>query len=225
MVTAQGISKKFGDLVALDNLDFTIAPGEFVFLTGKSGTGKTTLIRLILRELKADSGVLTVDDQEVAKIAKGKLADYRQNIGVVFQDFKLLGDRNMWENVALPLLLRDAKKDDVHAAVHAALEMVELSDKMELFPAQLSGGETQRVAIARAIVARPKLILADEPTGNLDPATSRSILKLLRELHEQLKTTIIMATHNADLVNHGNLRVLTLQNGKLVKDLAKGKYE
>ena len=219
MISAQKICKRFGDIVALDDVSFEIATGEFVFLTGKSGSGKTTFLRLLLRELKPDSGELKTD------IEAKDLAQYRQQIGMVFQEFKLLTDRNDWENVDLPLLIRGVKKEDLHAAVHAAVETVDLTEKMELFPAQLSGGELQRVAIARAIVARPQLILADEPTGNLDPTTAKSIFKLLKQIHDDLKTTIIMATHNVDLVNHGGLRVINLETGKVTKDVAKGKYE
>lgn len=219
MISAQKISKRFGEVVALDEVTFEIIPGEFVFLTGKSGSGKTTFLRLLLRELKPDTGELKTD------IEAKTLPEYRQQIGMIFQDFKLLIDRNVWENVALPLQIRGIKNDELHAAVHAAVETVDLSEKMELFPAQLSGGELQRVAIARAIVARPQLILADEPTGNLDPATSKSIFKLLKQIHDELKTTIIMATHNVDLVNHGGLRVISLDKGKVIKDVSKGKYE
>lgn len=219
MISAQKISKRFGEVIALDEVTFEITPGEFVFLTGKSGSGKTTFLRLLLRELKPDTGELKTD------IEAKTLPEYRQQIGMIFQDFKLLIDRNVWENVALPLQIRGIKNDELHAAVHAAVETVDLTEKMELFPAQLSGGELQRVAIARAIVARPQLILADEPTGNLDPATSKSIFKLLKQIHDELKTTIIMATHNVDLVNHGGLRVISLDKGKVIKDVAKGKYE
>lgn len=219
MISAQKICKRFGDVIALEDVSFEIATGEFVFLTGKSGSGKTTFLRLLLCELKPDSGELKTE------IEAKSLPEYRQQIGMIFQDFKLLADRNVWENVALPLLIRGIKKEDVHAAVHAAVETVDLTEKMELFPAQLSGGELQRVAIARAIVARPQLILADEPTGNLDPVTSKSIFKLLKQIHDELKTTIIMATHNVDLVNHGGLRVISLDKGKVIKDVNKGKYE
>ncbi len=225
MISAQGLTKKFGSVLAIDNASFTVASGEFVFLIGKSGSGKTTLIRLLLRDLKPDSGTLIIDESDVAKISSGKLSMFRRGIGVIFQDYKLLMDRNVWENVALPLQLRQVKQAEAHVAVQAALETVGLADKMELFPAQLSGGEIQRVAIARAIVAQPKLILADEPTGNLDPATAKSILKLLRQIHEELQTTVIMATHNADLVDRSSLRVITLESGKLIKDTQKGKYE
>ncbi len=225
MITAQGLTKKFGEVVALENITFQVDDGEFVFLTGKSGSGKTTLIRLFLRDLLPSLGTLEINGVDIVKIKSNKLPTFRRDIGVVFQDFKLLNDRNVLENVSLPLMFRGINSSNILSSTKAALEMVDLWDKAQLFPAQLSGGETQRVAIARSIVARPKLLLADEPTGNLDPATAKLILKLLREVHSELKTTVIMATHNADLVNHSSLRVITLDKGKLTRDNQKGKYE
>lgn len=218
MITAQHLSKKFGGILALDNVSTTIESGEFVFLTGPSGSGKTTLMRLIMRELRPDTGKLTLT-------GPAKIHEYRRTIGMVFQDFKLLADRSVWENVALPLEIAGIKPIDVDLAVKKALELVDLTARAGLFPAQLSGGELQRVAIARAVVTRPKLILADEPTGNLDPKTARSILKLLSTIHSQLQTTVIMATHNAALVDHSDKRVISLQAGRIVKDTPKGKYE
>jgi cell division transport system ATP-binding protein len=225
MVTARNLTKKFGNLIAVNDVSFSVEPGEFVFLTGASGSGKTTLIRMILRDLKPDGGELTVIDQSVKKITSKELPQYRRQIGTVFQDFKLLSDRNVWENVALPLQVRGIKPGDIAATVKIALEMVSLSDHALLFPSQLSGGEIQRVAIARAVVGKPKLILADEPTGNLDPKTGRIIADLLKDIHTELKTTVIMATHNADIVNHFSMRVISLDKGKIIKDTAKGKYD
>lgn len=225
MITARDISKKFGSVLALSEVSFVINPGEFVFLTGPSGSGKTTLLKLVLKEIMVDKGQLLIGDQDIKKLSNKKLPEYRRQIGVVFQDFKLLPDRSVSENVALPLEVRSVKQTDIDIAVKKALELVGLSPRTDLFPAQLSGGELQRVAIARAIVGRPKLLLADEPTGNLDPKTSISIMKILKEIHEELKTTVVMATHNAEIVNHAGLRVIMLTDGKLVKDSAKGKYE
>ena len=218
MITALHLSKKFGGILALNDVSTTIESGEFVFLTGPSGSGKTTLMRLIMRELRPDTGKLTLT-------GPAKIHEYRRTIGMVFQDFKLLADRNVWENVALPLEIAGIKPVDVDLAVKKALELVDLTARAGLFPAQLSGGELQRVAIARAVVTRPKLILADEPTGNLDPKTARSILKLLSTIHSQLQTTVIMATHNAGLVDHSDKRVIALLAGRIVKDTPKGKYE
>ena len=218
MISAQHLTKKFGNILALDAVSFDIAPGEFVFLTGPSGSGKTTILRLIMRDLKPDAGKLVL-------AGPAKIHEYRRTIGTVFQDFKLLSDRSVFENVALPLEVMGVKPDDLQKSVKKALELVELTARTDLFPAQLSGGELQRVVLARAIVARPKLILADEPTGNLDPKTARSIVNLLSTIHSELKTTVLMATHNADIVNHQGRRVISLEAGKVTKDSPKGKYE
>ena len=225
MVTAKGLTKKFGDLLILDNIDLHVNAGEFVFLTGPSGSGKTTLLRLILRDLIATTGELLVDGQDVAKIKKSKLPNLRRSIGTVFQDFRLLADRNVLENVALPLLITGQKVSEVKAAVDTALEIVGLTNRKDLFPAQLSGGEIQRVTLARAIVGKPKLILADEPTGNLDPKTAREIVKLLETIHNDLKTTILMATHNEQIVNTGKKRVIKLKGGKVSKDQPDSAYD
>ncbi len=225
MVTTLGLTKKFGDIRALSDVTLTISEGEFVFLTGPSGSGKTTFLRLILRDLKSDAGTLKVGGQDVSQISQSKLPQYRRQIGAVYQDFKLLADRNIRENVALPLEVRGVHPDKYTSPVKVAMELVGLGSKAQMFPAQLSGGELQRVSLARAIVGKPKLLLADEPTGNLDPKTARSIVKLLREIHSQLKTTVIMATHNADIVNASVQRVITLEEGKVIKDSPKGKYD
>lgn len=225
MISARGVSKKFGNITALADVSFEVGVGEFVFLTGPSGSGKTTVLKLILRELKPDKGVMSVDGHDLAKIPAGNLPKYRRAVGIVFQDYRLLADRSVAENVALPLQVRGTTPNDIATAVKQALEVVGLGERARLFPAQLSGGELQRAAIARAIVSRPKVILADEPTGNLDPKTAKSIVKLLTTLHSQLQTTIIMATHNADIVNSLSLRVISLDGGKVVKDSPTGKYE
>ena len=225
MVTATGLSKKFGSVQALSDINLSIAPGEFVFLTGPSGSGKTTLLRLILRDLKPDTGTIKIDGQDVSQISSSQLPQYRRQIGVVYQDFKLLPDRNIWENVALPLEVRGVSSVQYTSPVKVALNLVDLGSKASMFPAQLSGGELQRVSLARAIVGKPKLLLADEPTGNLDPKTAKAIVKLLREVHSQLKTTVIMATHNAEIVNVNSQRVIALDAGKVIKDSPRGKYD
>lgn len=224
MITAQAISKKFGDITAIDNVSFTVLPGEFVFITGRSGSGKTTLFRLLLRELRLDSGFLSIDAQDLSKIKNSKLPAYRRQIGVVFQDFRLLPDRNILENISLPLQIRKVKNTEINSVVTQVLETVGLTLRSNLFPAQLSGGELQRVCLARAIIGRPKLILADEPTGNLDPKTSKDIVTLIKKIQEELKTTVLMATHNSDIVNHFKQRVIQLDSGKLVTDTPVGKY-
>lgn len=225
MVTAKNVSKKFGQIIALTDINFHIDPGEFIFLTGPSGSGKTTLLRLILRELKTDTGELLVGGENLSKVSKGKIPHYRRTIGPVFQDFRVLTDRNVAENIALPLEVKSVNSSETESAVKLAAQMVGLEKHLHLFPSQLSGGEIQRVAIARAIIGKPKLILADEPTGNLDPKTAKTIMKLLRDIHHELKTTIVMATHNADIVNHNELRIIHIENGRVTRDVAKGKYE
>ncbi|TSC88162.1 MAG: cell division transport system ATP-binding protein [Microgenomates group bacterium Gr01-1014_16] len=225
MITARNLTKKFGDISALTDLTISIGPGEFVFLTGPSGSGKTTLLRLAMRDLLPDSGSLIVNTHDLAKLKKKDLPALRREIGTVFQDFKLLADRNIWENVSLPLEVRRLPQSQIDKAVKIALELVGLANRATLFPAQLSGGELQRAGLARAIVGKPKMILADEPTGNLDPKTARVIVKLLKDIHAELKTTVVMATHNADIVNLYSHRVISLDKGKLIKDNPKGKYE
>lgn len=225
MVSATNLTKKFGSVLALDNLNLEIPTGEFVFLTGPSGSGKTTLLRLLLRDLAPDSGVIKIDNIDITSLPIGQLPAMRRSIGVVFQDFKLLADRNVAENVALPLEVRGIPPAQYASPVKVALDLVGLTPRTRMFPAQLSGGELQRVALARAIVIKPKLLLADEPTGNLDPKTAKSIVKLLKDVHSQLKTTVIMATHNADIVNSFSQRVVSLDEGRLVKDSPKGKYD
>lgn len=225
MVSAQALTKRYGNLTALEDVSFSIPEGEFVFLTGASGSGKTTLLRLLIRDLIPTSGNLEVNGLDLVKLPKSQLPVFRRTVGTVFQDFKLLGDLTIKENIALPLEVRRIKSTDIAKAVNLALEMVDLSSKATDFPAQLSGGELQRVGLARAIVGKPKLLLADEPTGNLDPKTAHSIVKLIKEVHSYLKTTVIMATHNSDIVNHYHLRVITLDKGKLIKDASKGRYD
>lgn len=225
MVSARKLNKKFGDLTALSDLTLDITPGEFVFLTGPSGAGKTTFFRLLLKDINPTSGELVVFDKPLAKLTSDELVKHRRQIGIVFQDYRLLPELNVWENLALPLKFRNLPTKDVDLAVKLALNLVDLSNKSDLFPAQLSGGELQRVSIARSIVGKPKLLLADEPTGNLDPQTAKTITKLLFEIHSELKTTVIMATHNSEIVNTHPTRVISLSSGKVIKDTPKGKYE
>lgn len=225
MIVARDLTKKFGSHPGLVDINLEIQDGEFVFLTGPSGSGKTTLIRMLIRDLKPDSGHLEVNGLDLVKLKSGQLPGLRRGIGTVFQDFKLLPDMSIHENVSLPLEVRGLKTVDIQTAVKLALEMVGLANKSSLFPAQLSGGELQRVGLARAIVGKPRLLLADEPTGNLDPKTAQSIVKLIKEIHTHLHTTILMATHNSEIVNHYHTRVISLDNGKLIKDTKEGKYD
>lgn len=223
MVKFEQVTKKFGSIVALEDVSFEIKEGEFAFLTGPSGAGKTTVVRLLLKQFSPDKGKILIDGKDIAILKSNEIPLYRRKIGVVFQDFKLLWDRTVYENVALALEVGGLQKD-VEKEVGKALEEVGLLERANLFPRQLAGGEQQRTVLARALVNKPKLILADEPTGNLDPQTSRQIVLLLDKA-AQSGTTILMATHNADIVNTLKRRVISLKGGKLVADKKSGKYE
>lgn len=224
MIKFSRVSKKFGDIVALDNASFEAEAGEFVFITGPSGAGKTTIVRLILKEILPTSGEIKINGNPLEKISPKEIPSFRQKIGVVFQDYKLLPDRTLAENVALPLEVLGKERDDIEKRVAEVLKLVGLSERASLFPAQLAGGELQRTCLARAVVGNPKILLADEPTGNLDPATSWQIIKLLKKINK-LGTTVVMATHNVDIVNSLKERVIKIDKGKIVKNQIKGKYE
>lgn len=225
MLKFEKVNKKFGPgLFSLSDLDFEIADGEFVFLTGPSGAGKTTILRLILRDLKPNSGKITLDIWDLGKLKSSQLPSLRQKVAMVFQDFRLLFDRTVFENIALALELRGVKQKEIEGRVKAILELTSLTNCSNLFPLQLAGGELQRTCLARALVGEPKILLADEPTGNLDPKNARGILDLLVKINK-MGTTVIMATHNSELVNSVKNRVINLNQGKIVKDVKEGKYE
>lgn len=226
MIKFEQVSKKFPNgLLALDDLTFEIDHGEFVFIVGLSGAGKSTLLKLITREVFPTSGRILYKDENILNLKKNKLPTLRRKIGTIFQDFKLLLNRTVFENVALPLEVLSTKESQIEKEVSEVLEKVGILDKAESFPLQLSGGEVQRTSIARAIVSKPEVLLADEPTGDLDPKTAREVVELLEKINKDDKTTIIMATHNAAIVNHFKKRVIVLENGKIVKDQKEGKYE
>ena len=222
MVKFENVTKKFGSTKALEDVSFEIEEGDFVFLTGHSGAGKTTLLKLLLRDLKPDSGKITIDGVDIATLKKKEVPFYRRKLGIVFQDFKLLYDRTVYENVELALEVAGDKDKRVEK-IKKALEEVGPLDKANLFPRQLSGGELQRAVIARAIVTNPKLIIADEPTGNLDPVTSRQIVDLLNKATDS-DTTVIMATHNENIVNSLKQHVINLKEGKVSSDKKGGHY-
>jgi cell division transport system ATP-binding protein len=224
MIKFSQVSKKFGKIIALNDVSFEIEPGEFIFITGPSGAGKTTLLRLILKEIVPSEGKIEIDKQDLTGLSPKKIPELRRKIGVVFQDFKLLPDRTVFENAVLPLEVAGAGKKEIEKRGEEILKLVGLSDRTELFPAQLAGGELQRVCLARAIMAKPKILLADEPTGNLDPTTSWQIVKLIKKIND-LGTTIIMCTHNVDIVNSLRERVIRVDKGKVIKDQKEGKYE
>jgi cell division transport system ATP-binding protein len=224
MIRFDHITKTYGqDAHALDDITVDIADGEFVFLIGPSGAGKTTLLRLLLRDVLPTSGTVTVDELNVNTMKSDKIHLLRRKVGMVFQDFKLLNDRTVFENVAIGLEILGKKDNEIHKGVEDILGLVSLADKRNLFPVQLSAGEMQRVSIARSIVGGPKILLADEPTGNLDPKTAWEILDILKEVNS-IGTTIIMATHNAGIVNEMKKRTITLKHGKVVSDEEKGRY-
>jgi len=209
--------------VAVTDLSFTIDDNEFVFLVGPSGAGKTTILKLVTKELTPNSGTILVEDLEITAKHFHDLEKLRRKIGVVFQDFKVLPDKNVWENVALSLQIINTPRNLIRSQVNQALDLVNIRTKAQMFPIQLSAGELQRVAIARAICGNRKIILADEPTGNLDPQTTWEIIKIFKKL-EGMKT-IIIATHNTDIVNSLKKRVLIMKNNRLFKDVHKGGYE
>lgn len=209
---------------ALDNVTLQINKGEFVFVVGSSGSGKTTLIKLLLKEIQPTQGEITVEDYQYSKMKRKEIPFLRRKIGVVFQNFRLLKDRTVFENVAFAQQVIERPMKDIRREVPATLTMVGLADKYKQFPKELSGGEQQRVALARAIVNRPDIILADEPTGNLDPKNSLEIMRLLEEINNK-GTTVIVVTHNKDIVNLFQKRVITLKKGRIVSDEEKGGYE
>lgn len=224
IIVMDNVSKSYqAGVSALSNVSLHIKKGEFVFVVGDSGSGKTTFMKLLLRELTPTSGNIYILNYNLNKIRHGRIPKFRRNIGVVFQDFRLLKDRNVYENVAFAQRIIEAKGSEIRKNVPAILALVGLAGKYKAKPMKLSGGEQQRVAIARALVNKPSILLADEPTGNLDPHTSMEIMKLLEEINEK-GTTVIMVTHNKDIVNAMQKRVITLNKGVVVSDVEKGGY-
>lgn len=223
MIEFKGVTKKFGEVVALANVSFEVEKGEFLFLTGPSGAGKTTVVKLILRHYLPTEGKIFFNQQNLTQIPKKKTPQLRRQMGVIFQDFKLIPDRTVFENVALPLEIAGSKKQEISKQVEEVLKKVGLLERTHFFPAQLAGGELQRVSLARALVGQPLILLADEPTGNLDPACSWQLVKLLKRINQE-GTTVLMATHNVDIVNSMPTRVIKLDKGKMIKDEKKGKY-
>ena len=208
---------------AVDEISLHVDKGEFVFVVGESGSGKSTLIRLLLKELEPTKGIITVNGPVLNTMKHKAVSKYRREVGVVFQDFRLLNDRNVYENVAFAQHVIEEPDRIVKRRVPEVLRMVGLAEKYKSKPMQLSGGEQQRVAVARAIVNRPKILLADEPTGNLDPRNSYDIMKLLDEINQQ-GTTVLVVTHNKDLVDQFHKRVITMRRGIISRDVEEGIY-
>ena len=211
------------DSVALDNVTFTIEPKEFVSIVGHSGAGKTTLVKLILTEEKPTSGKIFFGSRDIDSIPSREIPEYRRKIGVIFQDFRLIPNKNVYENIAFSMEAAGRSDEEIEADVPHVLELVDLTKKIWSFPHELSGGEIQRVAIARAIINQPDIILADEPTGNLDPVNTYDIVQILKKIND-LGTTIILATHNKGVIDSLGKRVITMEQGKIIRDDEKGRY-
>ena len=224
MIELKNVTKEYSKgHAALNGVSVKIEKGEFVFIVGDSGSGKSTLIRLIMKELDPTEGTIIVNGQNLNRMKHRNIAKYRRGLGVVFQDFRLLNDRNVYENIAFALRVTETPSRVIKRKVPAALSLVGLAQKYKSNPKELSGGEQQRVAIARAIVNEPAILLADEPTGNLDPTTSWEIMSLLKEANDR-GTTVLVVTHNQEIVNEMNERVITMKQGVIVSDERKGGY-
>lgn len=225
MIKLEHVSKSYSaGIPALNDVSLHIEEGEFVFVVGNSGSGKSTLIKLLLKELEPTEGVITINGRELNAIRRKQIPRYRRNVGVVFQDFRLLKDRNVYENVAFAQRVIGTSARTIRSSVPVMLSMVGLAAKYKSYPKQLSGGEQQRVAIARALINRPKILLADEPTGNLDNHNAWEIMKLLDEINQR-GTTVVVVTHNMDIVKAMKKRVITMKKGVIVSDEKLGEVQ
>ena len=225
MIKLEHVSKSYSaGIPALNDVNLEIEDGEFVFIVGDSGSGKSTLIKLLLNELEPTEGVLTVDGKVLSKIKRKQVPKYRRNVGVVFQDFRLLKDRNVYDNVAFAQKVVGEPNSHLRTKVPLMLSMVGLAAKYRSFPRQLSGGEQQRVAIARALINEPDILLADEPTGNLDNNNAWEIMKLLEEINAK-GTTVLVVTHNLEIVKVMKKRVITVKKGTIVSDSKQGEFD
>ncbi len=224
MIKLEGISKFYTrDSVGLNDVTLTIDHGEFVSVVGQSGTGKTTLVKLLIAEEQPTKGMISVGDWDITRISQRDIPLLRRQIGVIFQDFKLLPTKTVHENVAFAMQVAGESMKRIKTVVPKVLDIVGLSHKANRYPTQLSGGEQQRVAIARSLVHRPKILVADEPTGNLDTVNSQEIIEILKKINE-FGTTIVLVTHDKDIVNQLRKRVITLDNGKVISDANHAKY-
>lgn len=224
MIYFDKVTKQYGDdMIALKDVDLKIEPGEFVSVVGHSGAGKTTLIKLLLAEEQPTKGTVFFETADIHKLKNSEVSKLRRNIGTIFQDFRLIPRKTVFENVAFAMEAAGRTDDEIRTDVPHALELVDLGRKAWNFPSELSGGEQQRVAIARAIINQPDLLVADEPTGNLDPMNTYDIVNILKRIND-LGTTIILTTHNKGVVEELNRRVITMEDGKVVRDDEEGKY-
>ncbi|PRR84280.1 cell division ATP-binding protein FtsE [Clostridium vincentii] len=225
MIRFKNVSKIFNNNVkALSDVNIDIEKGEFVFLVGPSGAGKSTFIRLLLKEVEPTTGKVLVGDTDLSKLNRRSTPYFRRKIGMVFQDFRLIHTLNVYENVAFAMKVVEASPREIRRRVPIVLSLVGLSHKYKMFPNELSGGEQQRVSLARAMVNNPSVLIADEPTGNLDPETAKEIMELLDDVNKA-GTTILMATHAKNIVDEMRKRVIALENGEIVRDEKKGRYE
>ena len=221
MIVLENVTKKYNDKAALNDVSLHIEPGEFVFVVGGSGAGKSTLFKLLIKELQPTTGRIYINGENVTKVRRHNIPKLRRNIGVVFQDFRLLKDRNVYDNIAFAQRVIGAPSKDIKKNVTDVLTLCGISEKYRSFPDQLSGGEQQRVALARALVNKPAILLADEPTGNLDPVNTAAIMELLEKINET-GTTVVVVTHNHAIVREMKKRTINLKNGMIVNDIQGG---
>lgn len=224
MIHFDKVSKVYMDeSVALDDVSFVIEPKEFVSIVGHSGAGKTTLLKMFLAEEKPSRGKVLFESTDIHSLSKKEINDFRRKVGVVFQDFRLLPDKNVYENIAFAMEAAGRADEEIEADVPHVLDLVDLSKKIWNFPGELSGGEKQRVSIARAIVNQPDVVIADEPTGNLDPLNTYDIVQILKKIND-LGTTVVLTTHNKGVIDSLKKRVITMENGRIIRDDQQGKY-
>ncbi|MCC6323185.1 cell division ATP-binding protein FtsE [Candidatus Nomurabacteria bacterium] len=224
MIYFNNVTKKYKDeTLSLDSVTLTVAPGEFISVVGHSGAGKTTLTKLILAEESPSDGTVFFESTNIHKLSSRELTKFRRRIGIVFQDFRLLSNKNAYENIAFAMEAIGATDEEIATDVPHVLDLVDLGHRINHFPHQLSGGEKQRLAIARAIITQPELIIADEPTGNLDPLNANEVVEILKKINK-LGTTVILTTHNRNVVDSIGGRVITLEKGRLIRDDKDGKY-
>ncbi len=224
MIQLRNVYKKYKDIYALQNINLDIMSSEFVFLTGSSGAGKSTLMKLLYREEIPTSGTVMIGNINIAKLPNDRVPNIRRCMGIVFQDYKLLPNISVYDNIAFVIRTLGMRSKEIQERVLGALKVVGLSNKMNAKPTELSGGEQQRVSIARAIVNGPPLLIADEPTGNLDPKTSLEIMQILEQINEK-GITVIVSTHDRDIVNYFRKRVITMEQGQIIRDVQAGRYE
>jgi len=223
LIELKNVDKKYNRITALEDVNFSISKGEFVCLVGPSGAGKSTVIRLLTCEEKPTAGKIYIAGKNIVNLSPSELPFYRRRIGVVFQDFKLLPQKTVYENVAYALEVSDVPNSEIKKRVPLMLDLVGLSQRDKNYPHELSGGERQRVSIARAMIHSPKLLIADEPTGNLDPVNTWEIIDLLRKINSK-GTIVILATHDKEIVDRLKTRVISVKNGKIVADMVRGQY-